>query len=532
MNMKKLHYLLSVGAVLTLAACGNNGGETTDSSDQEQASVSPEEFNEDAILNVAFPANIQTMDPHLTTNATTKNATRPIFEQLLTLNENYEVIPQLAEDYEVSEDGLVYTFNLREDVVFHNGEPLTAEDVVASMDKWIETSTQGQANLSGAEFIEVDELTVEMHLDAPSLIAPYVLADTAPYPAIVPAESVANADETGLNEYIGTGPFQFEEWVPDQHVILTRFEDYVPREEESSGLGGRKEALVSEIHLNIVTDDSTRVNGITTGEYDIALSVPLDNAEQIENAQGVHSFFAEGGTTTYVYNNAQGPFADETLRHAFNTALNSEEALISAYSNEEYFELDSALALPDQTDWYSDAGSENYNQADLDAARQLVEESDYDGEEVVILTTRDYENHYRLAVIAQQTLENIGVNATIDVYDWPTKQEVREDPANFDIFPMTFAIRTTIHQNPFLASDNGYPGWTNSPEIDALLEEITQQESFEDARPLIDELQAEVWDYLPITKVGNHVDLVAIRDNVHGYDDLIGPIFWNVGKTE
>lgn len=529
--MKKRSYFFTLlTATFILASCGNS--ENNQSEIDDSPAENAETHNEEAVLNIAFPANLQTLDPHLTTNATTKNVARQIFEQLLTLNENYEVVPQLAESYDVSEDGLVYTFYLRENVPFHNGDILEAADVVASMEKWIETSTQGQANLAGANFVEIDSLTVELHLESPSLIVPYVLADTAPFPAIVPAESVENADETGLNDYIGTGPFQFEDWIPDQRITLTRFEEYVPLEEEPSGLSGRKEALVSEINFEIVTDVSTRINGITTGEYDIALSIPLDNVEQVENADGVESFFAEGGTTTYVYNNEQGPFADIELRRAFNTALNAEEALLSAYSDPEYFTLDPALALPDQTDWYSDAGSEHFNQADVDEAISIVEDSNYNGEEVVILTTRDYENHYRLGVVAQQTLESIGVNSRLEVLDWPTVQGVREDPANFDIFPMTFAIRTTIHQNPFLASENGYAGWTNSPEIDALLDEIVLTSDFEEARPLIDELQAEVWEYLPITKVGNQTDLVAVRENIDGFNDLIGPIFWNVSKNE
>lgn len=527
---KALNFLLvlMVMTVLLLAACSDKDESAGSNSD----STTEGNINKDAVLNIAYPTNLQTLDPHLTTNQSTRDVSRQIYEQLLTLNENYEVVPSLAESYEESEDGLTYTFHLREGVKFHNGEELQADDVVASMEKWMLTSTQGKANLAGAKFVEVDPLTVELHIEKASLIVPFVLADTAPFPAIVPKESVESASESGLTEYIGTGPFKLEEWKVDQHIHLTRFDEYVSREEDASGLGGKKEALVKDVYFKIVADESTRVSGVTTGEYDIAFEVPFDSVAQLEATDGVEPVYSDGGTSTYVFNKKSGPFSDVNLRQAFNAALNVEEALIAAYSDEQFFEVDSSLSLPSQVNWYSEAGKEYYNQNDIEKAKQLVEESSYNGEELVILTTKDYPAQYNLAVVAQQVLESIGVKSKLDVYDWPTLQERRTDPNNFDVFPMTFAIRPTIHQNPFLASQAEYAGWTNSPEIDQLLSDITTSNSFEEAKPLIDELQLEVWEYLPVLKVGNNKDLVAVSSKVAGYNNLIGPILWNVSKSE
>ncbi len=522
----KLISLLVLSALLLLTACGNNE-DSKSGSDSKEATI-----NKDAELNIAYPTNLQTLDPHLTTNQSTRDVARQIFEQLLTLDENYEVVPMLAESYDVSTDGLTYTFKLRQGVKFHNGEEMQADDVVASMEKWMKTSTQGKANLSGAQFVEVDPYTVELHIDKPSLIVPFVLADAAPFPAIVPKESVEGAGDTGLTEYIGTGPFKLEEWKVDQHIHLTRFDEYAAREDESSGLGGKKEALVKDVYFHIVTDESTRVSGVTTGQYDIAFEVPFDSADQIESTDGVTNVFDEGGIATYVFNKKSGPFSDLKLREAFNTALNAEEAMIAAYSDDRFFTLDSGLALPNQINWHSDAAKENYNIGDIEKAKKLVEESSYNGEEVVILATKDYTDQYNLAVVAQQVLESIGIKAKLDVYDWPTVQERRVDANNFDMFAMTFAVRPTIHQNPFLDSKAEYPGWTNSEKIDQLLVDIKSASSFEDAKPLIDELQTEVWNYLPVAKVGNIQDLVAVSDDVKGYKNLIGPILWNVSKSE
>src|SRR5690606_13594996 len=133
------------------------------------ATQAAEQAQRGGTLNVAYPANPATLDPHLTTNQATRDVSRNTYEQLLTLNERYEVVPQLAESYTVSDDGLTYTFVLRQGITFHDGQPLTADDVVASMEKWLKTSTQGRANLQGAKFSSADDHTVVMTLERRSL---------------------------------------------------------------------------------------------------------------------------------------------------------------------------------------------------------------------------------------------------------------------------------------------------------------------------------------------------------------------------
>ncbi|WP_375519865.1 ABC transporter substrate-binding protein [Paenibacillus medicaginis] len=526
LSFKRLPIVMLLSLVLVLAACSGKPEASSVQGNEEGNPVSG------GILEVAYPANPATLDPHLTTNQATRDVSRNIYEQLLTLNKNYEVVPQLAESYEVSEDGKTYTFHLRQGVLFHNGKEMKAEDVVASMEKWLATSTQGQANLKGAAFSKIDDYTVQLTLEAPSLIGSYILADTAPFPGIMPKEVIDAAGPEGVKEFIGTGPYKLEEWKTDQYVHLAKFADYAPQETESSGLGGKKNAYLDEIYFRYVTDESTRVAGIMTGEYDAAFGIPFDNAEQIESTDGVSNYFSEGGIVTYVFNKKAGPFADQKLRQAFNLALNYDEALTAAYSDSRFYKLDSSLALPSQTDWYSKAGAEQYNVNDIEKAKQLVAESSYSGEEVVILTTRDYPEQYNLAVVAQEVLKSIGVNAKLDVYDWPTVQERRTDENNFDLFAVSFATRATIHQYPFLESGADYPGWTNSPEIDELLAQIQVAPSIEAAKPLVDELNRKNWEYLPIIKLGNIQNLIAVRDNVKGFDDLVGPILWNVWIDE
>ncbi|MED1791405.1 ABC transporter substrate-binding protein [Brevibacillus nitrificans] len=530
---KRLLPILLAG-VFALTACGNNtSAPNTNPTDSGTAAPAPAQTPKSGgVLNIAYPAKAATLDPHTTTNASTKDIARQIFETLVTLNSKYEVVPMLAESYEVSKDGLTITFPLRKGVKFHNGKEMTADDVVASMNKWLKISTQGKANLPGATFTAKDPYTAVLNLKKPSLLTLHILADSAPFPAIMPKEIIDESGVEAVKTFVGTGPFQLEEWKQDQYVHLKKYNDYSSRTEPSDGLGGKKEALVDDVYFHFVADESTRVAGITTGEYDIAFSIPFDNAEQIENTPGVKSFISEGGMTTFVFNKKSGLFSNEKARQAVNAALNVEEILISAYRDKRFYTLDSGLALPNQTDWYSDAGKEEYNQHNLEKAKKLLAESGYKGEEVTILVTRDYPDYYNAAVVAQQQLKEIGLNTKLDVYDWPTMQERRKDEKTWDFFVVGFAVRPTLHQLPFLDSRAEYPGWTNSPEIDKLLDDIQGSATIAEAKPLVDQLQSLAWKELPIIKLGNRVNQAAIADHVQGLQDVIGPILWNVSTTK
>src|SRR5699024_2480597 len=153
--------------------------------------------------------------------------------------------------------------------------------------------------------------------------------------------------------------------------------------------------------------------------------------------------------------------------------------------------------------WYTDAGKENYDQRDPEKAKKLLEEAGYNGEEIHILTSREYEDYYTFSVVAQQQLKEIGMNVIIDVFDWSTVLEKREDPSAYDIFISGWGVRPTPVQYPFLESHAEWPGWTDSPEIDELIEAIQATTDEEEQKALVVDLQEEVWNYLPILKPGN-----------------------------
>src|SRR5699024_650536 len=117
----------------------------------------------------------------------------------------------------INEEDHTLTFNLRQGIMFHNGEEMLAEDVVASMERWAENSAQAKSFLAGVTFEEVDDYTVVAHLEKTGLLDLFIFADVTQIAAIMPKEIAENAGETGIDEYIGTGPYQFDEWRQDQY---------------------------------------------------------------------------------------------------------------------------------------------------------------------------------------------------------------------------------------------------------------------------------------------------------------------------
>ena len=532
MNRKNFLQVLLVALVaLVLAACGS-GGEEKASTETEDANK--EEAAAGGEIRVAYSAQPPSLDPHVSTAIITAEVMGHVFETLLTTDADYNVKPMLAESYEQSEDGLTVTFNLREGVHFHNGKEMKAEDVVASMNRW-KDGPGGRGQFEDATFEEVDEYTVELKLAEPLSTAINSIAQgSSSFAAIMPKESIENADEVSVleDELFGTGPFQLEEWAQDQYIHLTKYDDYAAVDEPADGLSGKKEALVDDIYFEIVTDSSTRVAGIQSGQFDIAHEVPYDSADQLESDANIENQIIPGaGTLIMFMNKKTGIFADQTAREALMTLVDLDEIMTAAFSDPKYFSLNHNMMMPHQEElWYSDIGKEKYELTDPDKAKELFEEAGYAGEELTIMTSRDYEFMYNAAVVLQAELEAIGVKVKLDNYDWATLLDKMVDENAYDINMVWLGYKPEPTAHHFLNTQ--ISGWTDSDELTELMAEFRSQPTLEDAIPLYDDLQEWFYDYIPAIKLGdyNRVDSTTTSIDNYQYSDRM--ILWNVTNSK
>lgn len=498
----------------------------SDSEDTPADAGSEEEQQEGGELNVAYSTQPDSLDPHMSSESANTIVTRNIFETLVVKDSNESIQPMLAESYEQSDDGKTLTFALREGVNFHNGNEMKAEDVVASMNNWLKHSGSGKA-FGDATFEEVDEYTVEITLEKPLSTALVSFSRVHNYPAIMPAEIIEDTDDEGIKEYIGTGPFKFEEWRQDQYLQLTKYEDYQSRSEPSDGLAGEKEALVDDLYFHFVSDSFTRMAGLQSAEYDIIHSLPADSAEQIKDEPNASMLVELSGSLNVHFNKKQGLFTDLNMREIIEMALDKEAILTAAYADEDFYEMNHNFMMKYQAQqWDSDIGKEEYMAWDPNKAKELLEASDYNGEEITILTTRDYSDQYEASIVIQNQLEEIGMNVDLAVYDWPTFLEYRDDEDAWDLFTV---VNTAVPE-PLTTNylNSSYAGWTDSAELENLKEEFEGQKSLEDAEAYFDNLQQWFVDYKPIIKIGESNNIHGAGDHVQGLEFYRGFILWNV----
>jgi len=532
MNRKWIQKFNIVIIFLLLLSMALMGCSSSTSSGTNSGSSSNAGSSSGGDIHVAMDAQPPTLDPQISTTTATKEVARHIFETLFVLDPSYQVQPMLAESYDKSADGLTYTIHLRKGVKFHNGKEMTADDVVASMNRWLTKSTRASNSLGKATFTKKDPYTVELKLEKPTIGVMDVLASTNQFAAIMPKEVIDNAPEDGVKEIIGTGPFKYVEWKQDQYIKLTKYKDYQPVDAPSNGLAGKKEALVDNIIFDIVKDGSTRLAGISTGQYQFAYQIPYDNYDQIKNSPDVKPFVNLYGGVAFVFNKKEGPFVNEKMRQAVNLGIDNDKILLGAMGNKEFYRLDPGLMYKEQKKWYTDAGKESYNQHNTEKAKELIKESGYKGQVIRILTTRDYEYSYNSAVVMKQQLEDIGLKVKIDVVDWATLTEKRTNPSVWDAFitgfsPVSLPIQT-------LPLDPGYPGWPVDDKLQSYTEAIRTASSDEEALNKWKEMQAYCWnEYVPYIKIGDFFTLNAYRSKeLKGMGYFEGIILWNTKLTK
>jgi len=523
--------LFLVVCVFLVVACASNrtGNEPStgvgQTSDAESNAATADETETEDVLRYPLSQTFASLDPHLVPTGGIAAVARHMYEPLVAFSTKYEPVPVLAKDIIVSEDGRVYTFPLREHVKFHNGKEMKAEDVVASLNRWKEKTPRVQNSFGDAIFEEVDPYTVRIVLDQPSNDVPLQLASYLQFSAITTKEAIESATPESLTEFVGTGPFKLVEYKTDQYVHLTRFEDYRSPEGEPDGVAGRREALVKDLYFDLIPDGSTAFNAFLAGDYDFA-NVSVDQLPQVQALDDVKLIKIFSSELNVIFNKRAKFPSDVKFRKAVAAALDAEEILAGYTSDPGLYRLNSSLVTPNNADWYSEAGADQYNQKNPELARKLLQESGYNGEELVFLTTRDSNNQfYNATVLVVDQLQKIGINAKIDVYDFTTMIARRGDPTAWDIYVGAFANQVSPSQILFFGKTYG---WPEDEKLQTLVRDTTLALAPEAKKAASDALHDYNWnEYVASVKIGDTGSYFAYRDRVVGFQYFEGPILWN-----
>ena len=457
-------------------------------------------------LNAAWHQNPVGLDPHITSAMSSFQILENILDTLVTLDADQNIVPALAESWEVSDDNLQWTFYLRDDVVFTNGRSMTAEDVVYTYDRMLDPET-GSGNawmLAGVEDVSaLDDYTVQFTLEAPN---PALLSKLAMNKAvgIIARESVE--DGTINTTPIGTGPFKISDFQPGVRVLLERNEDYW-----QEGL-----PYLDAVDIRIITDDTVRRTALITGDVDWVFAVPLQGVDELKGRDDVIVDDVPAGAYYYLGVNLEsGPLADGQVRQAIAHAINRQNiAAAAAFGHAEVTQD----PIPSSSVWHFGYAPYDY---DPERSRTLLAEAGFeDGFEIEIMPTTELEHTIRMAQVIQSDLAAVGIQATIRTLEWAEWLEEQGD-GNYDTYVCSW--NGLVDPDDFFYAQHrsgeifNFTGYSN-PSVDELLDAGRATADVDERRDIYAEVNRAIVDDAPYIYIYNPLNIQAYRPEVQGYE--------------
>lgn len=360
-------------------------------------------------LTVAFRAEPTNLDPHNNGSLSSFAVERQIFDRLVDKDENGNIVPMLAKGWEVIDDTTI-RFYLRDDVYFHNGEKMTSEDVVYTIQR-AEVMSGSKAYMSsfdGVNTVAVDEYTVDVKTHEPFAAAFNYLASARGNIVCKKVVEEVGVDAYGMDP-IGSGPFKFVSWTTGDRIVLVRNDEY----------WGEKPAYTNLV-CRFITEDNSRTIELETGGVDIALHISGKDVDYLNSNPNTQAIVATGYSYTYIALNTQDfeIFKDVRVRQALAMAL-ERDAIIQIVWNG--FANKADCDLPSNFLGYKSEEGREYNP---EKARALLEEAGFDFENTVITYSIPNNTDQRnLAEMAQNMWGSIGIKVQIETYEQATLSE-------------------------------------------------------------------------------------------------------------
>ncbi len=449
------------------------------------------------------------LDPHKVTAFASFAVIGQVYDGLLEINADLQLEPALAASYAISDDGLVYTFTLREGVVFHNGRPFGADDVVYSLERILdpETGSPQASRFDQVASVEaVDERTVVFTLNEP--FAPFLANMPNLY---VVAREVVEEHGDLQQVSVGTGPFRLVEVVPDTYLRLEANEAYYRPAEPG----------VAALRYNVVPEGSTRAAGLRTGTYHLLPDVDPTTAVTLRAAPAVTVLEVPGLAYTLLgMNVTREPFDDPLVRRAINLAIDREELVEAVFLGNAVPAGPLSGAL---VDWTLPTETFPCYAYDPAAARELLAEAGYpDGFAFTILTFGTRRDVADTAQVVQAQLERAGLQVEVNVAEFGTFVQDWQN-SNFDAFVSLNG--GSIDPDGYLHRTFITGGSTNvfrysNPEVDALLERGRTTSAMGQRQAIYEELQSLLACEGPIAHINHGTLFSAHRGEVEGFQQI------------
>ena len=428
-------------AALGLAACGGSkSGSTATSGSASSAAGSSTGSVNTAGFTVQYGSNPETLDPALNSAIDGANTVITIFEPLLLINENNEVVGGQAESWETSEDGLTWTFTMRDGLKWSDGTDLNAKDFEYSFKRMVNPDTAAPYaetclgmidGFDAAQAGDADALNVKASDDGKTLtiVLSYPcsyfdkMAAFATMSPVQQATVEANGDSwcTSADTFVSNGPYMITDWTPSERIVLTKNPNYVG--------GWDNSKIVSDtITLLLLEDSSASFAAYNSGEAQLIKDVPTDEIPSLTKAEDGGDFYVDTILGTYYVslNLQRDAFKDAKVRRALSLAIDR-DYVANTIMQGTYTTADSIVGpgIVDESGYFHDNGNAPYISADYEAnlaeAKKLLEEAGYpngEGYPTIEYSTNDAGYHVPLAEYLQQAWGDLGITLTINKMEW------------------------------------------------------------------------------------------------------------------
>ncbi|NLA27061.1 MAG: ABC transporter substrate-binding protein [Firmicutes bacterium] len=510
--MRKLSVLLALGLVL-LAIVGCNGGE--------------EAVGDDNTIIIGLQAEPVSLDPTQITDYNSSRACMEMYDSLLRFKDgSTDLEPGLATEWDVSEDGLEYTFTLRQGVTFHDGTPFDADAVKFNFDRQLDSDHpyHDTGDFAYADFtlgmvedvVVVDENTVKVVLSEP--FAPF-LGNIAMHAAAIvsPAAIEEYGKDISINP-VGTGPFKFVSWDPGVEVILEKNEDC-----------WRGAPEVERLIFRPITEDQTRLTELESGNVDFIVGIPPDDLQRLKDSEDLLVVEQPGMHTWYLSLNCQrAPFDNVKVRQAANYAINKASIVDNILKGTGV--LAKNLLPPLIWSYTDDVHDYSYNP---EKARELLEEAGYDFDQVVDFhvpkSGSGMQQPVTMATAIQSDLEAVGMKTRILQLDWGTFLDESFKTVEHNEFQMHELSWLGDNGDPdnflyILLSGEQWPedgfndAFYKNEEVDKLLREARTISDHDRRVELYQEAQKLIAEDSPVIVVDHETQIVAMKKKIKGFE--------------
>jgi peptide/nickel transport system substrate-binding protein len=470
-----------------------------------------------------------------------------VYDTLLAQDANFKIQPQMAE-YKISDDKLTYTFTLRDGLKWHDGTPVTAEDCVASLQRWGKADGMGQKLMDFTASIEAtDPKTITLKLKEPyGLVLDSIGKPSSLVPFMMPKRLAETPPGTPVPELIGSGPFKFvqAEFQPGVKAVFEKNKDYVPRKEPPSWTSGGKVVKVDRVEWITMADAQTAVNALQSGDIDFMEAPSFDILPVLEANPDikVETLNKLGNQTMGRMNFLIPPFDNVKVRRAALLAMNQKDVLDALVGNPKYYEICGALFVCG-TPLATDVGSESIVKGNgMAEAKKELAESGYDGTPVVIMAPGDVTVLKAQPIVAAQLMKEAGFKVDVQATDWGTviSRRTNQKPVKeggWNIFFTNWVGADLV--NPIVnfgiggQGKKGWFGWAEDAKIEKLKDDFARASTLDEQKKIATAIQQEAYDQVIYVPLGQFTLPSAWRKSLTGVlDGPATPIFWNIDKSE